>query len=96
MARDGVEAEGVLHDSGAPEEGDDTAAPPRRETDGAAPALTIGVAAVALAKSGVVEHGEGVDEGTTLGSIAGGGAKRKGGDPRGQRVLDPGSYDDIL
>ena len=48
------------------------------------------------AKSGVVEHGQRVDEGTTPGSIASGGANRKGGDPRGQRVLDPGSYDDML
>ena len=96
MARDGVEAEGVPHDSGVPEEGDDTAAPPRHETDGAAPAPTVGVAAAALAKSGVVEHGQGVDEGTTPGSIIGGGANGKGGDPRGQRVLDPGSHDDTL
>ena len=55
---------------------------------------------MALAESGVVEHGQGVDEGTTEGttpgSIAGGGVNRKGGDPRGQRVLDPGSHDDTL
>ena len=86
----------MLDGSGTTEEGDGATTPPRHAADGATPTLTAGVATVALAKRGVVEHSKGVDERATQSNIASGGAKRKGGDPRGQRVLGNWSHHDTL
>ena len=51
---------------------------------------------MALAKSGMVERGPGVDERKTPGSAASRGENRKTGDSRRQRVLGPGGHGDTL